>query len=263
MSASHHTNPVNTRTLSIRVLCLLLALAPCVLLGAELSPRIDISENTGNYRIRMVALIRAPAQTVYEVLTDYRHIYRLNPAITQSAILPPPNDATVRVKTRMEGCIFFFCTDVDRVEDVRELDAGHLQAVIIPELSDFSSGSADWRVQPFGNISRLVYEAEITPTFFIPPLIGSYFVKHAFGKAVLTSFARIECIARIRAAMRSPVPPYLTDAAPGPTDFEPLRAALLAGEVAAADSLPPAAGAAHMPTNGDCTGPCDRSGGEC
>ena len=104
MSASHHTNPVDARTFSIHVLCLLLALAPRVLLGAELLPRIDISEDTGNYRIRMVALIRAPAQTVYEVLTDYRHIYRLNPAITQSAILPSPNDGTVRVKTRIRGC---------------------------------------------------------------------------------------------------------------------------------------------------------------
>jgi hypothetical protein len=254
MVAGRHAGLMSIRAFSARWLCLLFALAPSVLSGAGIHPGIEISEHAGSYRIRMVALIRAPAQSVYEVLTDYRHIYRLNPAITQSAILPSPQEGAVRVKTRMEGCIFFFCRDVDRVEEVRELDNGHLRAVIVPEFSDFSAGSADWHIQSLGDDSRILYEAQVTPAFYIPPIIGSYFVKRAFGDAVLTSFERLECVARIRAGMSRPARSYLVDATAGETELQTLHRELLAGEDPTNTGAPPSAG---------CAGGCAQPGGGC
>jgi hypothetical protein len=143
----------------------------------------------------------------------------------------------------MQGCILFFCRDVDRVEEVREVNAGHLQAVIIPEQSDFTSGSADWRIQPVGDDSRIIYEAQVTPAFFIPPIIGSYFVKRTFAEAVITSFARLECIARIRAGLDTRSREYLSDAAFGETDIDAIQTAVLAGEDPSAHGLPTSAGA--------------------
>jgi hypothetical protein len=261
MSAAHHRGPVGT--VSSCLLLLLLAFTLPLRVAAGTFPNVEISEEAGNYRIRMTALIRAPAQSVHEVLTDYRHIYRLNPAITQSAILASPHDGTVRVKTRVEGCILFFCRDVDRVEEVRELDAGHLQAVIVPEYSDFTAGSADWRIQPLGNDSRIVYEARVTPAFFIPPVIGSYFVKRAFGEAVLTSFEKLECVARIRAGMDVPAPSYRVDATSGPMQLETMRRELLAGNDPTTHGAPPAAGADGSPPTLGCARACDESGGGC
>jgi hypothetical protein len=242
-------------------LCLLLALcAPAPARASALS-NIEISENSGNYRVRMVMLVHAPVRYVNSVLTDYKHIYRLNPAITESEILPSPNSGTVRVKTRMEGCIFFFCRNVDRLEEVREVDSGHLQAVIIPEQSDFTSGSADWHVQPVGDDSRIVYEAQVTPAFFIPPIIGSYFVKRTFADAVITSFSRLECIARIRAGLDTRSRQYLADTTLGTTDIDAIQAAMLAGEDPSARSLPTGAGYKTRYTG--CTGSCDQPGGGC
>jgi hypothetical protein len=252
MVTGRHAGAMGIRAISARWLCLLFVLAPSVVAGAGTHPSIEISEHAGSYRIRMVALIRAPAKSVYEVLTDYRHIYRLNPAITQSAILPSPQEGAVRVRTRIEGCIFFFCRDLDRLEEVRELDDGHLQAVIIPDYSDFSAGSADWHIQSLGDGSRIVYEAQVTPAFFIPPIIGSYFVKRAFGEAVLTSFGRLECVARIRAGLSPPARSYLVDATAGETELQTLRRELLAGEDPSATGVPPSAG---------CAGGCEQPGG--
>lgn len=263
MFAARHTGPVGATAITVHLLCLLLVFSPCVLTAEDNLPRLDISEHAGNYRVRMAALLHAPAQSVYEVLTDYRHIYRLNPAITQSAILPSPHDGTVRVKTRMEGCIYFFCRDIDRVEEVREVDDGHLRAVIIPEYSDFTAGSADWRIQPHGNDSRIVYEAQVTPAFFIPPVIGSYFIKHAFGEAVLTSFERLECVARIRAGMGVPARSYLVDATSGPTDLEAMRMALRAGKDPTAHGQPTAAGEGYTTSTVGCAGACGQDGGGC
>jgi abortive infection bacteriophage resistance protein len=98
----------------------------------------------------------------------------------------------------MEGCVLFYCTEFTRVDDVRELDSGELVAVIVPDMSDFGSGTALWRITQHGDRSRLVYEAQIQPDFFVPSLIGSYFVKHKLKAELLTVFQRIECNAKAR-----------------------------------------------------------------
>jgi hypothetical protein len=256
MFAACYTGISNTAVRTGRIVFLILALCPLAPAGARNLPNFEISENSGNYRVRMVMLIHAPARYVSSVLTDYKYIYRLNPSITESEILPSPRSGTVRVKTRMQGCILFFCRDVDRVEEVREVNAGHLQAVIIPELSDFTSGSADWRIQPVGDDSRIIYEAQATPAFFIPPVIGSYFVKRAFADAVITSFAKLECIARIKAGLDSRSREYLADAAFDDTDIDAIQAAVLAGEDPSVQGWPTSAGAG-------CAGSCDRPGSGC
>jgi hypothetical protein len=243
MFAACYTGIVTTVARIGRIVCLILALCPLAAVRASDLSNIEISENSGNYRVRMVMLIHAPARYVSSVLTDYKYIYRLNPSITESEILPSPRSGTVRVKTRMQGCILFFCRDIDRVEEVREVNEGHLQAVIIPEQSDFTSGSADWRIQPVGDDSRIVYEAQLAPAFFIPPVIGSYFVKRTFAEAVITSFARLECIARIRAGLDTRSRQYLADAAFDDTDIDAIQAAVLAGEDPSTHGLPTSAGA--------------------
>jgi Polyketide cyclase / dehydrase and lipid transport len=256
MFAARYTGIAASAEIASRIVGLILALCPLAPAVASYLSTIEISENSGIYRVRMVMLVHAPARYVSTVLTDYKYIYRLNPSITESEILPSQRSGTVRVKTRMQGCILFFCRDVDRVEEVREVNAGHLQAVIIPDQSDFTSGSADWRIQPVGDNSRVVYEAELAPAFFIPPIIGSYFVKRTFAEAVITSFARLECIARIRAGLDARSRQYLADAAFGETEIDAIQAEVLAGEDPSAHALPASAGPG-------CTGSCDQSGSGC
>lgn len=257
------SNPGNTRAVPKCGRLLWMFLALCVIAPARAGylSSLDISENSGSYRVRLVMLIQAPAHYVHSVLTDYRHIYRLNPSITESEILPSPRNGAIRVKTRMEGCIFFFCRDVDRVEEVREVNAGHLQAVIIPEHSDFTSGSADWLIQAVGDDSRVVYEAQVTPAFYIPPIIGSYFVKRTFAAAVMTSFRRLECIARIRAGLTARPRQYLADATSGSTDIDVIQAAVLAGDDPSAYGQPASAG--YPAQDARCTGACDQHGSGC
>jgi len=261
MFAARNTVIAGTAAKTGCFLCLLLVLFSLAPAGASNLSKIEISESSGNYRVRMVMQIHAPARYVSSVLTDYKHIYRLNPAITESEILPSPHSGAVRVKTRMEGCILFFCRNIDRLEEVREVNTGHLQAVIIPEQSDFTSGSADWHIQPVGENSEIVYESQVTPAFFIPPIIGSYFVKRTFAEAVITSFARLECIARIRAGLDSRSREYLANATFGAVDIDAMQAVMLAGEDPSVHSLP--TGAGYKTRDAGCAGNCDPLGGGC
>ncbi len=151
----------------------------------------------GVYHVKMVAEVDASAEYVHRVLTDYRHIYRLNPLITESEILPSPGNGAVRVRTRIEDCTLIFCVDVERVEDVFDLSSRELRMVIVPSLSDFLSGNAKWIIGDKEEYSEIVYQAQIEPAFNTFPVVGSAIARRKLRQEMTTLMARIECIAKV------------------------------------------------------------------
>ena len=159
---------------------------------------LSVLENDGIYETNIVAILNAPARYVYGVITDYRHIYRINPSIIETEILDGDGEGVIRVRNRLEHCIAIFCFEIDMVEDVVEIGERHLVATTVAELSSFESGNAMWHVRPFsGGRARVQYRAKIKPGFFIPPVIGSYMVKALLREEIARSLSRIECNARI------------------------------------------------------------------
>lgn len=197
-TACCQVTPVKPRRVVRYCVIILLLCAVMPSLGAGDLAELRVTEKHGVYTMKMVMLVDAPAEYVRAVLTDYERIYRLNPSITESEILQSPENGVARVRTVMTGCVVFFCRDVERVEDVRELASGDLQAVIVPELSSLRSGTAEWNIHQLGPRTQVTYQAYMEPDFFIPPLIGSFFVKQNMRAELITSFARIECIAKIQ-----------------------------------------------------------------
>jgi len=232
------------------LLCLLLPLAR----AADLA-ELQVSETDGFYRIKLDIQMQAPAQYVRRVLTDYEHIYRLDPAIVDSEILPSPDNDVVRVMTRIADCIGLFCINLDRIEDVRELEHGNLLATTVPTPGSFKSGYAEWKILGTGGGTEVIYQAQMEPDFFIPPVIGSYFVKQKLRKNTLASLERIECIARIQAGLEQnpELEPVLL--AQQPTADRRLGATLLAGEDPTLVAPAPAAGGT-VRDDDDCTRPC-------
>ena len=167
-------------------------------LVAEELVELDLSHERGVFHLRLEMILEAPHQDVHYVVTDYAHIYRLNPSIVESAVMETLDDSVVRIKTRINDCILIFCRDILRVEDVRELETGDIFAVIVPRLSNVKSGVARWQIQPLGSHTRINYYLALEPGFFIPPAIGTYLVKKKLQQEVLISFSNIERIAQIR-----------------------------------------------------------------
>ena len=252
MRRIRHYSPLNSPPVAVNHLPVFIVL--CTLmwpLGAVNLTELQINEVEGVYHIRMASMVHAPAQYVRDVLTDYVHIYRLNPAITESGILGFKDNET-RVRTRMKGCISFFCRSVERVEDVQELPSGELLAIMVPELSDFRSGSALWVIKAAGERSQVTYQAKVEPDFFIPPIIGSYFVRKNLRKELLTSIGRIECNARINAYRDRSTRQYLTYESPDELESDAAHEAASTGRDPAATLEAPAAGGIIAMRSGDC-----------
>jgi hypothetical protein len=247
----------HTRYAVVASVCLL----ACLLISPA-NAELQISEAEGVYSINLVMQMEVPAQYVYRVLTDYVHIYWLEPAIIDSEILPSADNGVVRVRTRIADCIALFCIKIDRLEDVRELGYDTLQVTTIPTLGSFKSGHAEWKILGMEERTQVIYQAQMVPDFYIPPLIGRYFVTQKLRQSILTSLAKIECIARIQAAQErnhelNPV--LVVDKA---ADDRAVDAAILAGQDPTLVVRAPAAGSTAREQT-DCVQPCGINDATC
>ena len=163
-------------------------------------PEIEINDQNGAYQIKVVAIIAAPASYVRDVLTDYRLIYRLNPSIIESDVLNQDDDGAINVRTKVVGCAAYFCKELDRVEKVRLLPSGDLQAEIIPELSQFKSGKTLWQIKPVGDYSEVTYLSDMEPDIYIPPVVGKFLIKKSIREEMQISFTNLEKISIVLAA---------------------------------------------------------------
>jgi hypothetical protein len=158
----------------------------------------EVTEDEGVFYINASVVLDAPAEYIHNVLTDYVHIYRLNPSIIESEVLASPGDNVARIRTKVIACVISYCEEIERVEDVRILASGDIQAKIVPQFSQFKSGATLWQIRSMGEGSRLSYHAEMEPDFFIPPIIGNVIVKAKLRYEIMTSFRRLEKIASIQ-----------------------------------------------------------------
>lgn len=187
----------------IRIYLFAITITLCVQLQIAYAGSLDeviVFEKDGIYHVNITAEIAATEEHVRQVLTDYAHVYRLNDSVIESKVLEPTIDGKVQVQSLLLSCTTLFCREVMRVDEISELESGDLQAVIIPEQSDFRSGTAVWEIVSMGDSTRLTYLASIEPDFFIPPVLGTQTVINNMRDEFITAFYRIERIARINEA---------------------------------------------------------------
>ena len=129
-----------------------------------------------SYRTQLTFDVAGSVDEVTAILIDYEHPERLTPAVTDRKVIDRQGNVT-RVRTEIHGCIVFFCKDLTLTQDVT-IDAGVIQSDIVAEQSDFKSGYLRWVLagDPDSG-THVVYESVVEPDFFVPPLIGRYFVR--------------------------------------------------------------------------------------
>jgi len=157
---------------------------------------LSVKKTDGAYSLRVVSVLDAPVDYVYDVITDYKHAYRINPTITEVEILPSDRDV-VRVRNLSEHWVGPFCFKIDWVGDIVEPREGYLKVSTIPELSSFESGSAIWELRSQGARTWVLHESSLKPDFFMPPVIGDRIMKKLMKEDTLDTFNRIECYAKV------------------------------------------------------------------
>ncbi|MFT6105851.1 MAG: hypothetical protein ACJA0S_000579 [Rickettsiales bacterium] len=130
----------------------------------------------GIFSISAKSKINASTQNVFKILIDYKNISRISSKIIESRIINK-NQNIVKVKTVAKGCILFFCKKITNVQLVTSNINKNITSITVPEESDLKSGKMFWELTKKEGITQIEYVATIEPDFFVPPLVGAFFIK--------------------------------------------------------------------------------------
>lgn len=151
-----------------------------------------INHDQGRYSIDMSVQLSVSAAAAYAVMNDFAALPEVNHNVVLAELEPGH-----RLHTIVDMCIAFFCRSVEQTQTVHPDPPDNLEMNVIPEQSDFSYGRAYWRFQALTqNTSRLFFEAEVNPKFWIPPLIGPWLVQRKMKQQALVTSTGIERVAR-------------------------------------------------------------------
>lgn len=77
---------------------------------------------------------------------------------------------------------------------VTELGRGYIMSNILVEESDLRHGRSLWHLIDEGSTTRVIYDAEYIPDFWVPPLIGSAMAREKMlseGIKTITGMERV------------------------------------------------------------------------
>jgi len=151
-----------------------------------------VQQEDGLYRLTVNARIEAPLATVYRIITDYDNLAAINPSILSSQASATADPRTHHVHSVIKVCILVFCKQVVQLQRVVQVDDRTIEAVMLPEYSDFRAGSARWRLAGDGAITELYFFEELEPDFWVPPVIGPWLIERQLVREVAETVRYIE-----------------------------------------------------------------------
>jgi hypothetical protein len=193
-----------------RAVAALGALGAGALAAAATIDDLDVTKQRGRYELEAYARLDATPQSIFAVLTDFddNAYARISRAYKESRYLEPAPDGTPLVYTRMEGCLLWHCMTLERTERLETEEPRWIKSTALPDGSNFKHATSEWMLEPDGDGTRMTYRIELEPDFFVPPVIGPWYLKRTLSQGGLRAVTRIERLARdLDGRPNEPLPP--------------------------------------------------------
>jgi hypothetical protein len=174
------------------------ALGASAIAAAATMDTLDVTRQRGRYSLEAEARLAATPESIYAVLTNFddNGYSRISRAYKESRYLEPAADGTPVVYTRMEGCALWHCMSLERTERL-ETDAPRwIKSTTLPEGSNFKYSTSEWVLERDGENTKMTYKLEMEPDFFVPPVVGPWYLKRTLSQGGLRAVTRIERLAR-------------------------------------------------------------------
>lgn len=148
------------------------------------------------YHLSSETYLDVSRDALYEVLTDFEQFEKFTSAIVESRNTGPDENGQLGFYTRMEGCVLLFCKTLIRIGYLILIPTVEIVAISIPEESDFKFSRERWQLIDFEDGTIMNYDFEMEPAFWVPPVIGSFFVQRALRRGAERAVDRIEKLAQ-------------------------------------------------------------------
>jgi hypothetical protein len=160
---------------------------------------VDVERVGARYRLVSETHFDARLQDVFDTLVDYDHLAGISETIKESHYLYPAEDGQQLVFTRVGACVFFYCKTVKKVERLEIEAPYHIVTTAIPERSDVRFSRSEWTLNAAeGGGTKVVFQLEFEPDFWVPPIIGPFVIRKLLIKDGESAVQEIEAMARRR-----------------------------------------------------------------
>jgi hypothetical protein len=200
--------------------------APIVALGAGLlggEPAaaaqmlsMEVERDGDRYRVDSHTLLQAPAEAVFDVLSDYDRLHELSSVFEETRTVERSADGSRQiVYLRARGCVLFFCKTLERYEQLSLSPYREIVAEAIapppPAPAGDASGSepgtdaaegddvgqiayarSTWRLEEQADGTHVYYAMEMEPDFWVPPLVGPWALKRKLSSGAGDAAERLE-----------------------------------------------------------------------
>lgn len=157
---------------------------------------VQVEKNEDRYSLYSETVFAVGPQALYELLIDYEKFEKFTSAIVEARNIEPDEEGRPGFYARMEGCALLFCKSFIRRGHLVLTPISEIVAVSDPEESDFKYSRERWQIIANGEGTLLIYDFEMEPAFWIPPIIGPFFIQRALHKGATRAVNRIERLAR-------------------------------------------------------------------
>lgn len=171
-----------------------LILQSLALQAAEL---LDVEVDLRNKRYRLYSEVEfnASREALYDLLIDYEKFDMFTSAIVESSNKGLDEKGRPGFYARMEGCVLLFCKSFIRNGYLLLTPITEIVAITNPEESDFKFSRERWQLIPNGEGTLMIYDFEMEPAFWVPPVIGPYFIQRTLKRGAHRAVDRIERLA--------------------------------------------------------------------
>lgn len=176
-------------------ICLAAAVVVSVAAAATIDS-IKVDRDGDVYSLHSETRLAASPEAIRAVLTDYENFDRISSVYKEFGYLEPAADGTPLMFTTMEGCVLFFCKSMTRVERLEVNSTEHIRTVTLPERSDFKRSVSEWLFEERDGVTYVTYTLEMEPDFFVPPVIGPWYLKRTLKRGGSDAVNRIESLAQ-------------------------------------------------------------------
>lgn len=120
----------------------------------------------------------------------------LSGAFVEGENREPDEQGRPQFYTKMEGCVLLFCKVFIRYGYLELTPEYDIVAVVDPEVSNFKYSRERWQLIPEGEGTLMIYDFEMEPGFWVPPIIGPFVIKRSLRASGAAAIIQIEALAR-------------------------------------------------------------------
>lgn len=184
-----------TKSPAFLMLALLLGAAP--VLSADLRG-LTVELEDGHYLLTSESWLDASVEEIYRVLTDYELFVEISSGYVESHNTAAAKDGKPGFYTRMQGCVLVWCKSFERSGHLTLRPMSNIVALVDPEVSDFDYSRESWELIAEDGGTVMIYHFEMDPGFWVPPVIGPFYIKRTLVRAGEDAIERIEALAQGR-----------------------------------------------------------------